>query len=130
MDRARAALAVVAALLGAGEAEMFAHAIEQGGAWIDIQFMQRAIDVQLHVNIATVRWYSAAWRTVLACFIGICKRGIRKRKRMKLPGAHGDTRRTDACQEGAARHTLEECRRLVVSRVGLLRLVVHESNSR
>ena len=39
MHRARAALAVVAALLGAGEVQMLAHAVEQRGAWIDIQFV-------------------------------------------------------------------------------------------
>src|SRR5471030_844889 len=97
---------------------MFAHAIEQGSAWIDIQFMQRAIDVQLHMNVA-------AWRTVLDCVVGICKS-----ERMKLPGAHGDTRRTNACQKGAACHALEQRRRLIIDNVRLLKLVVHESNSR
>src|SRR5471032_2396890 len=92
MDRARATLAVVAALLGAGEADMVAHAIEQGGAWIDIQFMERAIDVQLHMNVFILHGHDAGWCTVLACVVG-----IRKSESMKLPGAHCDTCRTDAC---------------------------------
>jgi hypothetical protein len=35
MDRAGTALSVVAALLGAGQGEVFAQDVQQGGAWIE-----------------------------------------------------------------------------------------------
>ena len=39
-DRARAALAVVATLLCAGELEAFAQGVEQGGAGIDLEIVR------------------------------------------------------------------------------------------
>ena len=50
-DRAGAALAVVAALLGAGQAQVLAQRVEQRRARIDLQAVLLAIDRQRHLGV-------------------------------------------------------------------------------
>ena len=47
-DRAGATLAVVAAFLGAGQAEVFAQGVEQRHPWLQLQFVFFAVDLQGH----------------------------------------------------------------------------------
>lgn len=44
-DRARSALAVIAALLGGGDAEVFPQQVEQGGAIVDLGASGLSVDV-------------------------------------------------------------------------------------
>ena len=57
-DGAGAALAVVAALLGAGQAQVFAQRVEQGGARVEFKGVLGAIDVEYHLGHH--RWASQA----------------------------------------------------------------------
>ena len=50
-DRARAALAVVAALLGAGEAEVLAQEVEQRGAGVDREPVLGAVDPERDLGV-------------------------------------------------------------------------------
>ena len=49
--RARAALAMVAALFRAGQAQMLATQIEEGGSDIDLDVMRLTIDCEMHGRI-------------------------------------------------------------------------------
>ena len=65
VDGARAALAVIAAFLRAGEGDGLAHAVEQRGARVDAESMRGAIDAQGHRNRASISGRSDA-----SCFAG------------------------------------------------------------
>ena len=49
-NRARATLAVVASFLRAGEVQPLAQGVEQCDAWINVECVSLAVDLQVHVN--------------------------------------------------------------------------------
>ena len=49
-DGAGAALAMVAALLGAGETEMMAEGVEEGGSHVSVEHAELSVDVQRRLH--------------------------------------------------------------------------------
>ena len=124
MDRAGAALAVVATFLCAGKPQMFSHAIEQRRAGIDIQFVVGAVDVQSDMYVGTIRAQVGDW-----CFTRISTAGSCVCDRGKLSGANRDAGGTHAAQERSTCHALEHRLSIILARAWFPGLFVHESNS-
>ncbi|VXC67062.1 hypothetical protein SPHINGO8AM_180051 [Sphingomonas sp. 8AM] len=76
--RARAALAVVATFLGAGQPQMFAAQVEQRGPDIHLRLVRLAIDREVHVFRLSLtrqerrRGRGGSVRTILMGFVQLC----------------------------------------------------------